>query len=186
VADGPERTVTSPESAGSSVHVRRLLQSDKGALREVRLRSLATDRMAFGETFEEIAQKDDRFWNTWAHVASTSGEAATFVAVDPEGSLVGLVGSRRIEGVVWLGAMWVAPPLRGHGIGARLLDALLAWAELEHPKLAVRLSVVPSQDAAVRLYRSRGFDFTGQVSPLNHAPGLNSYEMARPPRSSNT
>jgi GNAT superfamily N-acetyltransferase len=178
--------MSSPNTSGSSIHVRRILVTDKDALRALRLRSLATDRMAFGETFEQISRKDDDFWSAWAHLASTSEEAATFVAVDPEGKLVGIIGSRTVEGMVWLGVMWVEPELRGQGIGARLLDAILAWAEIQHPTLSARLSVVPSQESAVRLYRSRGFGFTGKVSPLAHTPGAVYHEMMRPPHSSNT
>ena len=169
-----------------SVQVRRILESDKDQLRELRLRSLATDRMAFGETYEQISEKDDAFWAGWARLASTSEEAATFVAADAEGHLLGLVGSRKIDGVVWLGVMWVEPRFRGQGIGARLLDAILAWIAIQHPTSEARLSVVPTQEAALRLYRSRGFAFTGKISPLQHTPGAVYHEMARAPRSSNT
>lgn len=170
---------------GASVHVRRLRPSDKDALRAIRLRSLATDRMAFGQTFEQVSQKDDDYWATWAHFASTSVEGATYVAVDGDGALVGLLGAQRIDGIVWLGVMWVEPRYRRRGIGARLLDAMLSWAAMQHPMAEIRLSVVPSQDAAERLYRSRGFEFTGKTSPLEHTPGAIYREMARPPRSVN-
>lgn len=142
--------------------------------------------MAFGETLEQISAKDDSYWSLWAHLASTADGAATFVATEADGTLVGLVGSRQIAGFVWLGAMWVEPRYRRQGIGGRLLDAILAWAGAQHPTSEVRLSVVPSQEAAVRLYRGRGFVFTGKISPLPHTPGAVYHEMARPPRSANT
>jgi GNAT superfamily N-acetyltransferase len=173
--------MNSGESARAPMQIRRILESDKEPLRELRLRALSADPMAFAETLEELSKKEDSFWVGWARRASASEDATSFVAVGGDGELVGLVGSIWQEDATWLGAMWVEPRYRAMGVGARLLDAVIAWSETAHPVSRIRLSVVPTQETAVRLYRSRGFVPTGKVSPLQHTPGAVFHEMVRRP-----
>jgi len=51
----------------------------------------------------------------------------------------------------------VAPELRGHGVAGLLLDRLFAQAEAERAEV-VLLEVRPSNKAARRLYKRRGFE----------------------------
>ncbi len=164
---------------GASVLIRRIRPEDSGAWRELRLRSLRLDPMAFGETLERVSQRPDSSWAEWANRAATSTDACSMVAVDAEPRLVGHIGSIWKDGVTLLGAMWVEPAYRRAGVGRRLLDAILTWADEAHPTSEVRLGVVPTQEAAVRLYRERGFVATGKISALEHTPGVNYHEMAR-------
>ncbi len=121
----------------------------------------------------------DSVWSEWVRRASASDDAISLLAVERGGELVGHVGSTWQDEVTRLGAMWVEPEYRGKGLGARLLDAVLEWADEVHPMSEVRLSVVPTQEIAARLYQSRGFAATGRVSPLKHTPGAVYHEMAR-------
>ena len=136
--------------------------------------------MAFVDTWERSSQGPETGWVDWVTLASTSDHACSFLAVDPTGTIVGLVGSAWKDDVTWIGSMWVDPSLRRGGVGGRLLEAILTWAEKVHPTSEVRLGVVPTQEAAVRLYRKWGFVDTGKVSPLEHTPGAVWHEMARP------
>ncbi len=101
------------------------------------------------------------------------------LAVESEVKLVGHIGSIWKDDLTSLGAMWVEPAYRRAGVGRRLLDAILAWADEAHPTSAVRLGVFPTQEAAMRLYRERGFVATGKVFPLEHAPSVLWQEMLR-------
>lgn len=161
------------------VLIRRILPEDSGAFRELRFRSLEQDPMAFGETLERLSQRPDASWTDWTHRAATSTDACSMVAVAAEGKLVGHVGSIWKDDVTSLGAMWVEPAFRRAGVGRRLLDAILAWADATHPTSDIRLGVVPTQEAAIRLYRRSGFVATGKVLRLEHGPGSVFHEMVR-------
>ncbi len=140
---------------------------------------LRVDPAAFGETFEHASQQPDSYWADWANRAATSTDACSMIALEAEAGLVGHIGSIWKDGLTSLGAMWVEPAYRRRGVGRRLLDAILAWADEAHPTSAVRLGVFPTQEAAVRLYRERGFVVTGKVFPLEHAPAVLYQEMLR-------
>ena len=113
-------------------------------------------------------------------------EVSSWLAESPDGELVGMAGVFWENGsfVVW--GMWVDPRWRGTGIGGRLFDELPRWTAVPHPDAVVRLSVNPTQSAAVHLYLSRGFRHTGKVEPLGHVPGAITEEMVRPPGVSRT
>ncbi len=83
------------------------------------------------------------------------------VAEDDEGELIG-------HGIIWwvfdeaeLANLAIAPSARGKGVGGSLLDVLLAEVAL-HGVLRVFLEVRKSNEAAHRLYRSRGFEAVGE------------------------
>ena len=142
---------------------------------------LRLDPTAFGETFEHASQQPDSHWAAWASRAATTTDTCSMLAVEAEVRLVGHIGSIWKDDLTSLGAMWVEPAYRRAGVGGRLLDAILAWADDAHPTSAVRLGVFPTQGAAVRLYRERGFVATGKVLPVENAPGVLYQEMLRRP-----
>lgn len=166
--------------------VRRIVDQDRDRYRALRLRALRSDPMAFGSTWSRESAYSESLWTERTHQAATSSDVATWLAEIPRGDLVGMTGVfwETSSYVVW--GMWVDPRYRGTGIGGRLLDEALRWTALARPKAVVRLSVNPTQEAAVRLYLKRGFRRTGTVEPLAHAPGTIIEEMARPPDSGRT
>ena len=60
----------------------------------------------------------------------------------------------------YLISMWVAPTGRRRGIGAALVDEVIAWAR-KHGFLRLFLDVGADNIAARALYESRGFTLTG-------------------------
>ena len=169
--------------ARPTVQVRRIMESDLEAFRELRLRALATDPMAFGDTLEGAQRAEESGWRDWVRRSSSLDDAITFLASTSEGPLVGMLGSVWKEGVTWLGAMWVDPRFRGLGAGGLLLDSVLAWSDSIHAGSEVRLYVAPAQEAAIRLYRDRGFVTTGKDFHPDHAPRAVFHEMLRTPKS---
>ena len=160
-----------------SLQIRRIRPTDLEPFRQLRLRSLSMDPMAFYDTYEKASQGPISNWIDWINRASSSNDAISFLAEADGARLVGHVGSSWTDGVTGIGAMWVEPEFRGRGLGARLLDTVLQWAMSTHPSSDVRLAVVPTQEVAVRLYKSRGFQETGKISPLDHTPGAVYHEM---------
>lgn len=81
--------------------------------------------------------------------------------------------TRRVFGV------WVEPALRSQGVGRKLVETVMAWAEAVGADL-VELWVNESNDPAVRLYEELGFERSGdtQTDPSN--PAIEEHRMIRP------
>jgi ribosomal protein S18 acetylase RimI-like enzyme len=159
--------------------IRRIVASDWREMKRVRLAALAADRRAFGSTMEAERAFGDDVWIDRARVSATSLERAAWAAFDPDGRMLGMMGVHvTAEGAKLFGS-WVHPAARGTGLGGRMLDALVAWVETQHPGATLSLSVNPTFAAAVRLYQSRGFAPTGASEPIAHAPGARCAEMIR-------
>ncbi len=173
---------TTPGSAPNVV-IRRSTAKEWVALREMRLRALRLDPLAFGSTFDEEVNLDSARWRERARSGATSTQSCQLVAAGPDGRLVGSVVVAEAEGELNVFAMWVDPAARGRGTGGRLLDAALKWTTETFPGRSLRLEVNPRQREAVRLYESRGFLATGSSRPLGHTAGETRIEMVwTPPR----
>ncbi|WP_329569765.1 GNAT family N-acetyltransferase [Kitasatospora sp. NBC_01266] len=108
----------------------------------------------------------------WVAVSAATGEVVGHAGLcrGPGSSAAG-VWAARGEGRVADAAgavsrLYVAPPARGHGLGARLLDVVAAQARAWdlHPVL----DVVTENTAAVELYHRRGWELlltTDQIWP---------------------
>ncbi|MGI0070749.1 MAG: GNAT family N-acetyltransferase [Thermoplasmata archaeon] len=164
------------------VVVREVSPVEWSAYREVRLRALETDPLAFGSTRAREQAFSSERWKERISRGQNTSAGRTWVAVDLDGRFVGTAAfAADLEGTLRLFAMWVEPGSRGQGVGGRILDAALTWLHRVHPGLPVLLDVNPRQVAAVRLYESRGFQRTGATSSLDHTPGEVVVEMAVTP-----
>jgi ribosomal protein S18 acetylase RimI-like enzyme len=174
--------MSSDASAGPVV--RRSRAEEWSALRDLRLRSLKADPQAFGSTLERELEFDEALWKDRALSGSTSATSCQLVAEDARGQLVGCAAIVELQGAVHVFAMWVDPAWRAQGVGRRLLDMGLAWADATFTGRPIVLEVNPTQAAALRLYESRGFRATGVTNPIGHTPGVTVQEMIRhaPPR----
>lgn len=95
------------------------------------------------------------------HFWTELGQTATrhyLVALDP--GVVGYAGYCDYPDAGFVQTIGVAPQRQGEGIGALLLDALLAHAATL-PRKPVSLEVRADNVAAQRLYERRGFRRTG-------------------------
>jgi [ribosomal protein S18]-alanine N-acetyltransferase len=95
--------------------------------------------------WSELAQLDTRWY---------------VVAVDRSGRVVGYAGLCDYPDEAWVQTLAVARPVRGRGLGAALLTALLAEADRRRQRV-VSLEVRQGNDAAQRLYARHGFARTG-------------------------
>lgn len=160
-----------------SILIRRSTASEWQALRNLRLRALEFDPLAFGSTLTEEKTLGDERWRERAAKDAESLTSAKWVAEDALGRLVGSVVIAQVEGKVYVFGMWVEPQFRGRGLGARLLETGLTWARSTFPGQTIRLDVNPRQTAAIRLYESHGFRRSAEDRPLGHTGGETRYEM---------
>ncbi len=98
-------------------------------------------------------------------VAEIDGRAVGHVSVGrPRGNLADEF--LRITGradVATVSVLFVATSAQGSGVGGRLLDSAVAWAQ-GRGRLPV-LDVFPSHSAALAVYRHRGWREVGQTRP---------------------
>ena len=170
--------MTSPASI-RDVIVRPIREEEWEAYREIRLRALMSDPLAFGSTYaREVALAPEK-WRERIRPSTNPPKSATWVALERTEKFVGTIAVVDIEQALHVFAMWVEPRFRRKGVGGTLLDAALAWVDDVLQGRPVTLEVNPRQVDAVRLYESRGFRGTGKTSPLGHTPGERVVEMVR-------
>lgn len=84
--------------------------------------------------------------------------AWTVVVAEQGGKVVGYAQSVARRGEVKIAGLFIDPAAQGRGIGAALLERLLAGLP---PGIMVRLSVLQHNDRAIRLYERYGFTLKG-------------------------
>ena len=160
------------------MEVLRVTAGDGPRLKQVRLAALKDAPSAFGSTHESEASRTDAEWAQRAVAGSHGSDRATFFAqLDEE--IVGLAGGYREERfslIVELVSMWVAPRVRGRGVGNLLVDAVTAWAR-ETNATSISLWVTRGNTPAERLYESKGFVTIGVLKPLPSDPARDDARM---------
>lgn len=159
------------------MRLRRLGPDDWRAYRAIRLRALATDPDAFGDTF---AAADARPESSWPERLGLS-DRATVLAEADDGTAIGMAAGGPVDGqpdVAGLYGMWVAPEARGQGVGMALVDWVTAWAvEAGYP--AIGLGVTTTNASAIRLYERAGFRPIGERHRLREDSELEIELMGR-------
>jgi GNAT superfamily N-acetyltransferase len=150
--------MSSPDLA-TAYPIRRATIADAPALARLRWDFSPEEIAASGSTFEPFRDAFIRFLDD----ALASGAWTIWVAEDAGGAIVANMYIQRVAkvprpgrfGHAWgyVTNVYVAPEHRNHGLGARLLAAVVAWARaqrLEH------LALWPSAEA-VTFYHRAGF-----------------------------
>ncbi|WP_205740863.1 GNAT family N-acetyltransferase [Haloactinopolyspora alba] len=145
----------------ASVTLRVLTVDDWPAWRDARLAALADAPHAFRFGVEGWRNGGEQQWHERFLVPGTYNLLA-----EMDGRLAGMArGVRADDGVRELRSVWVAPAARGRGVGDRLIEAVVSWATT-FGATALRLSVVPANEAAIALYRRHGFADTDEPDAL--------------------
>ena len=139
---------------GTSVIVREATADDLDAILDLLEIVAAEDRYI---ATEAPLNRDELATSFRSKYFADSRQTAIFVA-EQERRVVGRIGIEGTE-VSSLGMM-VAPDWRGRGIGQRLLQRAIDWARSVGAH-KVSLDVFPDNEAAIRLYRSFGFEQEG-------------------------
>ena len=132
---------------------------------------------------EELARLEQEcFSHPWSRQAleeELSNPAAVFlVAVEGEG-VVGYAGMHVVCGEGYIDNIAVFPHARRKGVGRKLVQALIDWMD-HHEGLFLTLEVRPSNEAAVLLYHSVGFEEAGRRKGFYQDPKEDALLMTRP------
>jgi len=143
--------------------VRKLTENDLDAFWDLRLRALKDDPEAFGSTYEETVASGKE---SMLQRMGVGQDDNIFSLGAFEDTLIGMVGFGRGEGLKerhtgFVFGMYVVPERRGQGAGKALVQALIAQARQLEGLEQLTLAVVTTNQAAVRLYLSLGFEVYG-------------------------
>jgi ribosomal protein S18 acetylase RimI-like enzyme len=157
--------------------VRRIDPGEWRTLRDIRLRALADAPEAFGATLAEASALSDADWQARADPP----DSAVFVADGPESLIAMVIGgpAPAYPEIAAVFSMWVAPEVRGQGVGEALIDAVKAWAKAAgYPSLG--LGVTSTNVHAIALYERLGFVDVGDRYPLREGTDLEIQIMVIP------
>ena len=145
------------------MEIRFLSGDDAGEWWRLRLEALQGDPEAFSASAEE--HQSLSLDEVKRRLASEAGEMFAAGAFEA-GRLMGMAGFYREKGLktrhkgrVW--GVYVTPGARGRGVGRQMMQALLKRGVAIDGIEQVLLSVAATQEAAVNLYRSLGFQSFG-------------------------
>jgi ribosomal protein S18 acetylase RimI-like enzyme len=135
--------------------LRALTVDDWPLWRAVRLAALADAPHAFGAALVKWPHGGEERWRARLALPGAHNVVA-FLDDRPVGVARGVPHEDGCE----LRSVWVAPEVRGQGVGDRLLGEIEAWA-VRSGAAAIRLGVYTDNDAAVALYERHGFRLIG-------------------------
>ncbi len=161
--------------------IRQIRPTEGEQLRAIRLQAIADSPSAFGSTLAETEALSAMAWEEFAARNAAGNKAVMFVAED-DGAWVGLAGGMldphaSVKSVT-LFSMWVAPSHRRKGFGRELVGRVTAWSRARGAE-RIALWVTQSNDAAIELYASCGFQATEETKPLPSNPTLLEQEMVQ-------
>lgn len=100
-------------------------------------------------------------WSRQSLAEELSNPSAVFLAAVEGESVLGYAGMHVVCGEGYIDNIAVFPYARRRGVGRGLVQALVNWME-RHEGLFLTLEVRPSNEAALLLYRSSGFQEVGR------------------------
>lgn len=163
------------------VVVRRVVEADWAALRDIRLEMLADSPTAYLETVDDARARTEGEWRFRARRGSAGGENLGLAAEDQDGRWLGFLacfvdGPGRGHVV----SVYVTPERRATGLATRLLDGVVNWARAEAGLDRLHLYVHEHNARAAAFYRRYGFTETGDTMPYDLDPSTVEIEMAMP------
>ena len=143
--------------------IRRLLPADAEVFRRLRLRGLRESPASFGSSYREETKRPASAFVTRLELSMANWVFGAF----EQDRLVGVVALVREEQTkehhkASVFGMYVDARMRRKGIGRALMTIVLQVARELRGLRQVRLSVVESNRAALRLYESLGFKVYGR------------------------
>ena len=139
----------------------------------MRLTALKDAPYAFGATREREKDRSEQDWRN-------AVDSRVRLVAEQDHQVVGMaaVGPSTFGGAADVTSFWVAPQVRGKGVGDSLLHAVGAWAR-EGRYNQLFLWVTDGNVRAERLYERHGFRRTGAVQMVRPEDSRLEYEMTR-------
>ena len=159
--------------SANSIQIRQLTPADAEAFRELRLEGLRLNPEAFGSTYEFERDQPLEKYSGWL-------ASSTIFGAYQNSHLIGTASFTQLSGLKdshkgLLRAMYVRPAARRSGAGRQLVQAIIDHASQKVEQL--QLAVVSTNQPALRLYQSLGFQQYGlEKNALKHN-GLYSDEI---------
>ncbi|QSO52047.1 GNAT family N-acetyltransferase [Alicyclobacillus curvatus] len=145
------------------MNLRVLDEPDARLYQQLRLSALSMNPDVFGSTYEREVKFS---LETVRERMKPTNDRFVLGAFDDSGSLVGIVTFMRESGLKTahkgnVFGMYVAPEMRGHGLGKSLMLELIKKARECDGLEQINLAVVSENEFAKRLYNSVGFQVYG-------------------------
>ncbi|MGE0601732.1 MAG: N-acetyltransferase family protein [Dehalococcoidia bacterium] len=158
----------------ATIEIRALAETDWEILRELRLSALEESPDSFGPTLQSALAQDEAYWRRWAAGRPGRLQAwGAFLDRQPAGLISAGMPHER---VAHCGALWVAPNARQAGLGRKLMETVISWAN-ENGMVRLEFEVTDGNPAE-RLYLAMGFRRTGARHPLRAGSDLDEVTMA--------
>jgi ribosomal protein S18 acetylase RimI-like enzyme len=130
--------------------------------REVRLAALTEAPGAFKARLDDWPHGGEQQWRARLEARGTYNVVA-LLDDQAVGMSRGVPGD---DGISELRSVWVGRTARGRGVGDQLIASVEAWAR-RTGATTLRLAVIPSNTAAIALYRRNGFVDTAELGSLS-------------------
>jgi ribosomal protein S18 acetylase RimI-like enzyme len=147
------------------MEIRELTASDAEAFRAVRLEGLQLNPEAFGSSYEEQKDRPLSSYADRLRDSAATPDAFTLGAFD--GGLIGTAGfvrdqgaKMRHKGMIW--GVYVMQQARGRGVARALMEESIRRARALPGLEQLYLTVMSTNEPAVRLYRALGFQKYGR------------------------
>jgi ribosomal-protein-alanine N-acetyltransferase len=150
-----------------SVHLRDMTRADLPAVLALEEELFAPDTWTAAMYRDELARTDTRHYLVAVEDSVDGGR----------GTVVGYAGLIAYPEEAHIATIGVTASAQGHGIGALLLDTLLAEADTRSP--VVLLEVRADNEVAQGLYRRRGFTEIGRRRGYYQPSGTDAVVMSR-------
>lgn len=131
---------------------------------ELRLRALKDTPQSFGRSYEDEAQRSPE--ERILELRSRLGDHNVIFIAEEDGEFLGSTGILRMTGrkiehtsIIW--GVYVVPEERGRRIGRLLMERAIEQARQWEGVTQVKLTVVTTNQAALKLYEKLGFQKWG-------------------------
>lgn len=100
-------------------------------------------------------------WSREALKEELGNPQAVFLVAEEKGEVLGYIGMHVVFGEGYMDNLAVFPHARRKGVARELVETLIAWLK-QHDGLFLTLEVRLSNQAAISLYQSLGFEEAGR------------------------
>ena len=144
----------------SNVRIVQLTPEDWEILRKLKLRSLQQEPIAFLDYENGMKTYLERTEDEWRKKLDEQASSTVYVFAEEHGEFIGMVNAfiYEKEKEALIQHLYVDPDHRGQMVGKRLLETLLQKLKDRGDIEKAKLAVLETQQPAIRLYESLGFE----------------------------